>query len=441
MSLGASSPSPNRSWLAILLFGGVTSACGHDAAPANTQEFRCIEAVEVLPSLTAITPLGVSAQSILDFSVGARTDSMHWRNRALGGELEFAIAPETGVTQITTELLPVPGAPRWVRSTPEFPTGRPQDILECPDRLEIDVQLRVQTPSGALAEQVPAQLVATSPHAASIHYVSSDKAPHKGSLNIAQSTPPGVALRNIGINLSYTTSSHYGEIRGLAQLGKQIARVELGTWPSPAPTPRPSLIHNCLSSKGIFILPHGEVLLGYDAQKVSERISSANPILLSPLFGEKVTGSVGFALTQDRSCVSAIQEFPKVADRNQYAASGILELTIGSQRTQIPAVAVSTTDDRNITAVTVKSEWSSKYPLDGALTPEAFRAVYGDLGIRLEGHRFFAIFAKVRYESQLPGSGNPTRLAGGVQVLGITPTPRSASGAIVEVLGRWEFRG
>lgn len=416
-------------------------ACGlDDRKPSEQTEPRCIDHVEPLGSLDAMTPLGVSAQSILNYASGVRTDAMHWRQESLTGELTFGIQPEFGITQITTEVLPTNAPARWIVSTPEVPRSSALDIMDCPDRLELDVQLRVESSGGALRELVPTTLVATSPYAANIRYVSGGAHPSQGSLALVNTKPEGVSLRNLSYNLSYTPLAHYGELRGLVARGDAVAQIELGTWPEKAPAVSPRLVHNCLSPIEQFFLPHSETLMGFRAQAVQARIASANPLIISPLVGEKLSGSVDFAVTQDRSCVSSIHEFANPTERNQFGASGLLEFNIGTRKTRIPAIAVSNTDGQSITAVTVKSTWSSKRPMQGALPADAFKASYGDFGLKLINHKFFAVYGEARYQQVLPGSGQPA-LAGGLQVVGITPNPRSPNGALVELLARWEFRG
>lgn len=418
----------------------LVGACGLDERKAEVTKPRCVDRVEPLASLDAMTPLGVSAQSILNYASGVRTDAMHWRQETLSEPISFGLQPESGVTQIITEVLPTNTPARWIVSTPEAPRGGPVDIMDCPDRLELDVQLRVESSGGALRELAPTTLVATSPYAANIRYVTGGKHPRQGSLALVNTKPDGVVLRNLSYNLSYTPYAHYAEIRGLVARGEAVAQVELGTWPEKAPALSPRLVHNCLSPVEQFFLPHSESVMGFRADAIQARIASANPLLISPSVGEKVSGSVNFAVTQDRSCISSIHEFPNPAERNQFGTSGLLEFNVGPRKTRIPAIAVSNTDGQAITSITVKSEWSSKRPMRGALPADAFKATYGDFGLNLTHHKFFAVYGQAQYRQVLPGSGKPA-IVGGFQVLGIIPNPRLANGALVELLGRWEFSG
>lgn len=427
--------------LGIAAIGLWASACSSGDVPkAQNQELRCIDTPQALASLDAPTPLGISAQQVLDFSVGKRQDPLHWRALALGGELTFATSPESGVTQLSTELRWANTPARWVVSVPEFPTGTDLDISDCPDRLEIDVQLSVESQNGALREAVNTTLVATSPYAARIRHISSKTQPPQGSMGLIQTNPEGVQLTNLIYNLSYTPAAHYGELRGLALLGKALAQLELATWPAKAPTPKPRLVHNCLKRDEQFYLPIEESLLGFTATGVSSRIQSGNPVLVSPLAGPNTPGEVKFSPTQDRICVSSVHEIAQPNLRTQFGVSGLLQVSYGDRITRIPAVAVSTTNGEAITNVTIKSNWSPERPMAGALKGDAFRALYGDFGLDLNSHPFYAIYTEARYKAPPAGSTDKP-LQGGIQVVGVTPRPRSPSGAIVELLGRWEFRG
>lgn len=419
-----------------------STACGLD--PAATQpipEQKCIDVVQELATLSAPTPLGISAQEILDFSTGVRSDTIYWRNEAFGGQLRFDLAPITGPsTQLSTQVIPVGTPARWIQSNPEFPFNASDDIMDCPDRLEIDVQLEVKSQDGALNSLIPTTLVATNPYGASVRAGADLATLPQGTLALTNTKPEGALLQRLSYNLSYTPSSHYGELRGLAKVAEQLAPIELGTWPAPAPTPLPALIHDCLTPIEQFYLPIEEPFLGFTLASLSAQIASANPVVMKPLGGTEAAGSVHFDATQDRMCVSSINEFPKPESRSRVGVSGLLKFQIGERLTQIPAVAVSTVNGQAITETTIRSNWNSRRPLTGALDTKAFRAAYGDLGIPLGSHPFYAIYSEVRYQSVTPGEQKKP-LIGGLQIVGITPNPRQPSGAITELIARWEFRG
>lgn len=436
------SHSLSRPWLLAGGLAFMTGACGLDPAKSGpVQEQKCIDVPQDLPSLDAATPLGISAQEFLNFSTGPRTDTLHWRNEAFSGELSFDLTPLTGpTTQVTTELLPTGTLPRWVRSTPEFPQSPTADIMECPDRLEIDVQLRIETQDGALKALLPSTLVATSPYGAAVRAGAETAEQAQGPLALANTKPPGITLKGLAYNLSYTPSAHYGELRGVAQVQDKLVPLELGTWPLPAPTPNPALIHDCLTPIEQFYLPMDEAIAGFRVQDVSTQIASANPVVMKPLGGTESAGKVFFDPTQDRLCVSSIQEFPDNDARTRVGVSGILKFQIGDRLTQVPALAVSTVNGQAITETIIRSKWNAQRPLVGALDPKGFRAAYGDFGIQLGAHPFYAIYSEVRYRSIAPGEQKKP-LIGGLQVVGITPNPRQPSGAITELIARWQFRG
>lgn len=433
---------PAGSWTLAGALSLLSSACGlDDAASKPFDEQRCIDVPQNLPNMSAATPLGITAQEILDFSTGPRTDTLYWRNEDLSGQLSFELAPLTGKsTELVTEILPANTPPRWVQSNPEFPLNNSDDIMECPDRLEIDVQLRIQSKDGALSSTIPTTLIATSPHGATVRVGADTATLPQGTLSLSNTKPEGATLYRLSYNLSYSPSAHYGELRGLAKREDRLIPLELGTWPAPAPTPVPALIHNCLSPIEQFYLPINEELLGFNLEGLSKQIASANPVAMKPLGGSPAAGAVFFNATQHRLCVSSIQEFPKADARTRIGVSGLLKFQIGDRWTQIPALAVSTVNGQAITETTIRSNWSARRPLMGALDAAGFRAAYGDFGLKLGAHPYYAIYSEVRYRSVAPGEQKKP-LIGGVQVVGITPNPRQRSGAITELIARWEFRG
>lgn len=431
-----------RPWLLAGGFSLLAGACGLDpAATGPVQEQNCIDTPQVLPNLSAPTPLGISAQQVLDFSIGPRTDTLYWRNEAFGGDLSFQLTPQTGpTTQITTEVIPTGAPPRWIQSTPDISITPSDDIMSCPDRLEIDVQVRIETQDGALKSLIPTTLVATNPHGAAIRLGADTQQVPQGQLTLANTKPEGALLHRLSYNLSYAPSAHYGELRGLAKTQEKLVPVELGTWPTPAPTPNPPLIHDCLTPLEQFYLPIDEPILGFSVQGVSDQIASANPVVMKPIGGTEAAGNVSFSATQDRICVSSIHEFPKEDARTRVGVSGLLKFQIGDRFTQIPALAVSTVNGQAITETTIRSAWNAKRPLVGALDPDGFRAAYGDFGIMLGAHPYYAIYSEVRYRTVAPGEQKKP-LIGGLQVVGITPNPRQRSGAVTELIARWQFRG
>lgn len=428
-------------FLGFALLNCLSGACADPKAlPAEGGQIRCIDTAQELPSLDSPTPLGVSAQNILDFSVAPRTDTLYWQNEALGGELSFSTAPERGRTQITTEVLPAGTAARWIVSTPEVPTNTPIDAVDCPDRLEIDVTLKAQSSGGALAESIPTTLTATSPHAARIRYISPAEQGLTGGLQLVESSLPGVVLKRIELNMSYTPTAHYGTLRGLAGREDKITTVELASWPKAPLSKESLLVQACLQVKDQFYLPYGETLLGFSDQSVLELINSHSPLHVQSSSGAKSSGTLRLALTQDRTCVSSISELAEARDRHQFGHSGIVHLSLGASETRIPVTVVSNTDDQKITRIVLRSGWNFRRPLRGVLSQKAFEATYGTLGLKMRGYPYYAIYSEIHYNRAQPG-GQVKELQGGLQIMGITPRPRSRRGATVDLLGRWDLNG
>jgi hypothetical protein len=103
------------------------------------------------------TPLGFTAQEVLDVALGSHSAPFFWKQ----GEHEYG--PESGESEMGLEIAE-PGEARFMKGTPK-PTQLGIGAL-CPDRVEVDVSVRVTTAGGALDESFVGPLSATSPKVA-----------------------------------------------------------------------------------------------------------------------------------------------------------------------------------------------------------------------------------------------------------------------------------
>jgi hypothetical protein len=135
------------------------SSCGVAlvlSSGCETQYPYCEETVTVLESLDSPTPAGVTAAEIFEVIEGERSADFEYTEPG-GGGVHVEIEPGgEGSTALTLALSRLQaGEVRWVDAEEVYPTG-PGPVAEiavyCPDRLEIDAQLELDTADGVFAE-------------------------------------------------------------------------------------------------------------------------------------------------------------------------------------------------------------------------------------------------------------------------------------------------
>ena len=158
---------------------GEAAATTTDSETANTAGGYddCVETVTEL-ELDEATPDGLSAQEVLTFVEGSKTQTLVWSG---------ASPPEVAgtTTEITLELEPSSTA-RFIEREGE--PGTVAYYLYCTDRLELDVTATIRTEDGALDEQSPGVLMIGSSERAELS-VSLDAASLGGTLDLGIEPP------------------------------------------------------------------------------------------------------------------------------------------------------------------------------------------------------------------------------------------------------------
>lgn len=135
------------------------SSCGVVLALSSgceTQTPYCEETVTVLESLDSPTPAGATPNEIFALIEGERSADFEY-TEPNGDAMHVEIEPGgEGSTALTLALSRAAnGEVRWVDAEEVYPTG-PGPVAEiavyCPDRLEIDAQLELETADGVFAE-------------------------------------------------------------------------------------------------------------------------------------------------------------------------------------------------------------------------------------------------------------------------------------------------
>ena len=177
----------------------------------------CEEQVEVLLDPSMATQLGFSPQDLLDLAEGSFTETLWWyegRGTAQAGsegEIEVTLRYRAGelrfVDQRPAPQMIEPGAPDI--AVPRF-------VPNCPDRLEVDVEMTLRTSGGALQETIGVTLFATTPRVANVRTrIAMDAL--QGDLTWQVEDPETVIERTLGV---------FVQISGVGMRGGLDGRVE-----------------------------------------------------------------------------------------------------------------------------------------------------------------------------------------------------------------------
>lgn len=112
-------------------------------------------------ALDALTPLGATAERVLEPVLGTSTAPLLWSSNT--GSL--TIGPERGLSQIELRMTYAGGPVGWARFVPDADESRggAASTLSCPaDRLEVELDVWLRTSGGALDEHFVAVLGALS---------------------------------------------------------------------------------------------------------------------------------------------------------------------------------------------------------------------------------------------------------------------------------------
>jgi hypothetical protein len=171
----------------------------------------CVDQVEAL-AFDEPSGLSFTGADVLAFAGGTHTASLLWSPNSAPA----TYGPEQGESSIEMTVLYTGGQVRFVHSESTTPpnAGQATDLLApgCqPDRLEVDVVVRLSTSGDALAEEFAATLRANSPTVAQLlHELPLDTL----SGTFAVSVPPGYSTRSLKVDASLQADSFHGLLWG-----------------------------------------------------------------------------------------------------------------------------------------------------------------------------------------------------------------------------------
>ncbi len=160
----------SSSWFPLLGLVPLLLACStggdaHDGGQTGDEdtsgEGAGCDYVPTVVDLDEVTPLGFTAQEVLETALGSHTTPFFWKQ---GGH-EYG--PESGASELTLEL-GAPAQARFMKGTPKETTF--EIAVDCPDRVEVDVEVHASTQGGALDETFVGPIHASTPNLATLNH-------------------------------------------------------------------------------------------------------------------------------------------------------------------------------------------------------------------------------------------------------------------------------
>jgi hypothetical protein len=161
-------------------------------------------------SLDTVTPLGVSAARVLEPVLGAHSSPLLWS----ANTAPVTVGPEQGQSQIDLALSYDAGSVAWVHFAPATSneSGAASTLLGCPpDRLQVEVSVRLSTSGGALDERYTATLSAETVDGVAF----SQRLPLASLVGaLVVTTPEGIQASTLVVNAAWDVLGFHGTLLG-----------------------------------------------------------------------------------------------------------------------------------------------------------------------------------------------------------------------------------
>jgi len=193
----------------------------------------CVEEVTVLAGVDAANALGFTAAEVLDFASGEHASPMVWGEGVEDGLATVHFGPEAGAGKLTAVIDYAGGEVRYVKSSPA-PSEYDGGFAICNDRLEIDVEVKLESAGGAFHEGFMAALRATTPRIATlVHDVAVEDL--DGSLALTEVSPASVSVGDVHIELGITEDGLFGGASSVVEVHEDdwvaATFMNYATWP------------------------------------------------------------------------------------------------------------------------------------------------------------------------------------------------------------------
>jgi hypothetical protein len=194
----------------------------------------CVDEVTVLAGVEEASALGFSAADVLAVAAGSHASPMVWSGGLDDGPLNVAFGPEAGAGELTVGVTYNGGEVRFVKSVPED-NGYDGGFAECSDRLEVDVDVAVDSAGGGFAEQFTAPLRATSRGIGRIsHEIALDA--FAGSFAVDALEPDNAVVDEVMLEIGISGSGLFGGASMMVQIddGEVVGAgfIPVASWPA-----------------------------------------------------------------------------------------------------------------------------------------------------------------------------------------------------------------
>lgn len=238
---------------------------------------ECVEKATVLAGLDAATALGFTAADVLAAAEGPHMSPMTWSKGLAEGPEVVEFGPESGAGELTVAIHYAGGEVRLIESTPAGGGGNEADLAaDCHGRLEIDVEVAVDTAGGALAEKFVAPLRATARGIASLRH-SIEFADLQGSLALTKVDPPDAEVGPLDLDIGISPSGLFGSASAQVTVKSSdwvgVTFMNLATWPSGS--------SNCELGFGEAPVALGDAIAGFSAADALARVAAADSLALT----------------------------------------------------------------------------------------------------------------------------------------------------------------
>jgi hypothetical protein len=144
-----------RSWWMVALLAWVSTGCSTTGGQTGEETGGACDETSTPIALDERTALGFSPANVLETITFPSTATLRWQSYS-----DVSYGPESGTSSMTFDKHSVRTA-RYVESKPK--TNGPEiAMIQCQNRVEVDLDAVLSTTSGALAEPFVATVIATS---------------------------------------------------------------------------------------------------------------------------------------------------------------------------------------------------------------------------------------------------------------------------------------
>ncbi|MCA9660974.1 MAG: hypothetical protein KC486_21715 [Myxococcales bacterium] len=270
---------------------------GVDEGPGDAGFIECEETITVLDGVDAASPLPFTAVDVLSLVIGERTTDMTWGEGLDESLAKVNFGPEAGAGELTIDVAYDAGEIRYVEST--LAGGGDDPYGECPDRLEIDVDVQLTSAGGALKESFTAPIAASVERIAVLrHTLELDAVAGAFSLDAVE--PADASVGPLELELGVTPDGLFGQMTAIVEV--QVDDFIGATWMSVARWP----------GTGASPCEFGEAPLhpetaaaGFSAGEVLDYLAKIGEVDLTWGSGETTTLGIDFDLLDDETMVCA----------------------------------------------------------------------------------------------------------------------------------------